>query len=69
MSDKSLEKAIEHAARHLPKGWSISIFIEEGSANVCLEDPSGDGVYFDTRNMTLELQVLRATAVARVQNS
>lgn len=40
----SLEKAIEHAAEHLPEGWTIHIAVERGAGWVNAERPDGSMV-------------------------
>ena len=56
------------AARDLPEGWVIEIYVEQGSAGVRLEDPDGDGMQCDFVGLDIEEQVKVAIKTAQGQN-
>ena len=60
----SLEKAIEHAAEHLPEGWVIYVSVENGSGWVTAERPDGSEVDMHEDEADLEEQVRNAVRLA-----
>jgi len=64
----SIQELMEIAARDLPEGWVIEIYVEQGSAGVRLEDPDGDGMQCDFVGLDIEEQVKTAIKTAQSQN-
>jgi len=53
---KYLDEEIEMAARDLPEGWIVEVYVENGAAWVRL-DHDGEGIDVDCSDMTLAQQV------------
>ncbi len=60
----TLEKALEHAAEHLPEGWIVYISVEKGSGWVTAERPDGSMVDMHEDETDLEEQVRNAVRLA-----
>lgn len=56
----TLEKALEHAAEHLPEGWTVHISVEKGSGWVNAERP--DGTMVDMYEDETDLEEQRRAA-------
>ena len=65
----TLEEALEYAAKHLPEGAEISIYVEQGAATVAVSDWDGNWRDdFDSADMTLVEQVLDCVKWANEQD-
>lgn len=53
----NLEKALEHAAEHLPEGWTVHISVENGSGWVRAFRPDGTMVEMHDDETVFEEQV------------
>lgn len=60
----TLEKALEHAAEHLPEGWTVHVSVEKGSGWVNAERPDGTMVDMHDDETDLEEQVRNAVRLA-----
>lgn len=60
----TLEKALEHAAEHLPEGWTVHVSVENGSGWVNAERPDGTMVDMHEDETDLEEQVRNAVRLA-----
>jgi len=60
----TLEKALEHAAEHLPEGWTVHISVENGAGWVEAERPDGTTVDMYEDETDLEEQVRNAVRLA-----
>ena len=60
----TLEKALEHAAEHLPEGWTVHIAVEKGAGWVRAERPDGSMVEMHEDETDFEEQVRNAVRLA-----
>ena len=60
----TLDEAINEAARDLPDGWIVELYVEYGTAWVRL-DHDGEGVAVNCSDMTLAQQVAACVRTAK----
>jgi deoxyxylulose-5-phosphate synthase len=60
----SLEKAIDHAAEHLPEGWTVHVSVEKGAGWVTAERPDETLVHMHEDQADLEEMVRAAVGLA-----
>lgn len=60
----TLEKALEHAAEHLPQGWTIHVSVENGAGWVRAERPDGTMVEMHEDETDFVEQVRNAVRLA-----
>lgn len=65
----SLEKAIDHAAEHLPSSWSIRIDVERYSGSVTLIRPDGSEIDLHDGESDMAEQVMNAVKVAHDEST
>jgi hypothetical protein len=65
--DARTEREIQNAARYLPEGYAITIYVEKDSGYIDLTGPDGDPVYVHTDDKTMAQQIAEATKVAAMR--